>query len=191
MKTQMMDTQMEMTNGVDVTALKQTMKAIGENPAIAKFNFRARNRWLGGAHNRTTLDEYSGACQNFTRQEPFVFECDEPPILLGEDRGANPVEYLLHGLAGCVTTTLVYHAAARGIHLEEVESRLEGDVDIHGLLALDDSTRPGYQGIRMTFRIKSDASHEQLEELLQSVHGRSPVFDSVRHGVPIQVSLDS
>lgn len=190
MTNQMMDKQQDMTNGVDVTALEQTMKAITEDPVIARFNFRARNRWLGGAHNRTTLDDYSGACQHFSRQQPFVFDCDEPPILLGEDRGANPVEYLLHGLAGCVTTTLAYHAALRGIRLEEVESRLEGDIDLRGLLALDDTTRPGYQGIRMSFRIKSDAGRQQLEELLQSVHGRSPVFDSVRQGVPIQVSLD-
>lgn len=176
-------------NGVDVTALETTMEAIRENRDIAKFQFRARNRWLHGSHNRTTLDEFHGACQTFTRAEPYVFDNDEPPVLLGQDRAANPVEYVLHGLAGCVTTTLVYHAAARGIRLDRVECSLEGDLDLRGMLNMAPGVDPGYQGIRMSFRIEGDASRQELEELLAAVHGRSPVFDTVTRAVPVQVTL--
>jgi uncharacterized OsmC-like protein len=111
-------------------------------------------------------------------------------VLLGEDGAPNPVEYLLHALAACVTTSMVYHAAARGIQLDEVESTLEGDIDLHGFLELDKSVRQGYQGIRMNFKVKADVPDDQLQEIVQLGTGHSPVFDSVTNGVPISVTAE-
>jgi len=120
----------------------------------------------------------------------FQMDADEPPLLLGQDKGANPVEHLLHALAACVTTSLVYHAAAKGIALEEVESLLEGDIDLQGFLGLDENVRPGYQEVRMRFKIKTAASDEVLQELVAFAPTLSPVFDSLTKGVSVKVSAE-
>jgi uncharacterized OsmC-like protein len=114
---------------------------------------------------------------------------DEPPLLLGKDQGANPVEYLLTGLAACVTTSIVYHGAARGIQISRLESELEGDLDLHGFLGLSDAVRPGYQRIEMKFRIEGDASPEALEALVQEAKHLSPVYDVVSKSVPVTVTV--
>lgn len=181
-------TQNAVINGVDVTALGETVAAVQGQPEIAKFQFRAKNRWLGGGHNRSEIKSFYGACQeDDTRTEPFVLDNAEPPVLLGEDQGANPVEYVLHALAGCMTTTMVYHAAARGINIEAVETELEGDLDLHGFLRLDENVRNGYQNVRVNFKIKSDATPEQLAELARI----SPVFDIVTNPVPVEVNIQT
>jgi uncharacterized OsmC-like protein len=177
-------------NGVNVTNLFGTIDAITGEPKIAKFNFRAKNKWINGANNRTTINEFDGACETHRRETPFVFEKDEPPVLLGKDIGANPVEYALAALAGCVTTGLVYHAAARGIELDEVESAYEGDIDLRGFLGMADEVRNGFEGITITFKIKSDAPREQIEELVKIAQERSPVFDIVTNPVPVTVRLE-
>jgi uncharacterized OsmC-like protein len=172
-------------NGVNVTALGETVEAVKAQPEIAKFQFRIKNKWLGGGHNRSEIKSFYGACQeDSTRTEPFVLDNDEPPVLLGKDQGANPVEYVLHALAGCMTTTMVYHAAARGIHIESVETELEGDLDLHGFLRLDDTVRNGYENIRVKFKVKSDAAPEVLADLARI----SPVFDIVSN--PVNVAVD-
>lgn len=177
-------------NGVNLDGLFGTIEVIREKPEIAAFQFRARNQWIDGSHNRTTIKEFYGGCQEDTsRMAPFVFDNDEPPILLGENKGANPVEFILHGLAGCLTTSMVLHAAALGIPVKKVESTLEGDLDVQGLLGLDDSVRNGYEGIRVTFRIEGDLTEEQKEELVKIATQRSPVFDIVSNPVPVQVRL--
>ena len=177
----------EIRNGVDVTALGEVLEAVQGDPASAKFQFRAKNTWLGGGHNRSEIKGFYGACQEDTsRTEPFVLDNAEPPVLLGQDQGANPVEYVLHALAGCMTTTMVYHAAARGITIESVETELEGDLDLHGFLRLDENVRNGYENIRVNFKVKSDASPEQLADLAKM----SPVFDIVSNPVPITVNLE-
>lgn len=177
----------KIVNGVNVTGLFDTIDAIKNQSDIAKFNFRATNKWVNGGSNRTTVNDYYGACENFTRDEPFVFQKDEPPVLLGTDSGANPVEYALAALAGCLTTSLVYHAAAQGVRLEEVESTYEGDLDLHGFLGMDDSVRNGYENIRITFKVKGDAPEEKLQELVELAQKRSPVFDIVTNKVPVLV----
>lgn len=126
--------------------------------------------------------------QDLSHSKPFVLEADEPAILLGKDLAANPVEHLLHALASCLTTSMVYHAAARGIQIEEVESTLEGDIDLHGFLNLDKKVRNGYQGIRVNFRLKADVPEEQLQEIVELGSGRSPVFDSLTNGVPVTIT---
>lgn len=179
----------KIVNGVNVTELFDTVEAVKGQKEIAKFNFRASNKWVNGGNNQTLVNDYSGACQNFTRDEPFVFQKDEPPVLLGEDKGANPVEYALAALAGCLTTSLVYHAAAQGIEIEEVESTYEGDLDLQGFLGMDENVRNGYENIRVNFKIKADVPEEKLQELVELAQKRSPVFDIVTNKTPVSVRL--
>jgi organic hydroperoxide reductase OsmC/OhrA len=152
-------------NGVDTERLFGTLDAIKAEPSIATFQFRARNRWIDGAHNRTTIRDFYAANQEDTsRVEGFVLDAGEPAILLGTDTGPNPAEYLLHALAACLTTSLVYVAAARGVHLTEVESTVEGDIDVRGHLASRTSTATASSGSaspsgsRATHRRRSCAS---------------------------------
>jgi uncharacterized OsmC-like protein len=173
-------------NGVDVDRMSSTIQAVRKSPSLATFRFRADNRWINGGHNRSTIQSFYGAGQEDTiRNKPFVLDADEPPVLLGEDCGANPAEYVLHALAACLTTSLVYHAAARGIRIESVESKLEGDLDLRGFLGLSDQIRRGYKQIRVYFAIKSDASVQELEELTKF----SPVYDIVSNPVPVSVTI--
>ncbi|HEY9486494.1 MAG TPA: OsmC family protein [Nitrososphaeraceae archaeon] len=180
----------QMVNGVNVSKLFETVGVIKEKPEIAKFNFKAKGKWINGGHNRTTINEFYGACQTFKRSQPFVFEKDEPPVLLGEDHGANPVEYVFAALDGCLTTSLIYHAAAQGIKIDEVETSFSGDLNLHGFLGLNENIRNGYEKIKVTFKIKADASKEKLQELVQLAQKRSPVFDIVSNPTPVEVSLE-
>jgi uncharacterized OsmC-like protein len=174
-------------NGVNVTQLSETVEAIKSEPSIAKFRFKAKNTWINGGHNRTTIKEFYGANHDDeTRTEPFIMDNGEPPVLLGNDEGPNPVEYVLNALAGCMTTTMVYHAAARGIKIQEVESTLSGDLDLHGFLQLKDDVRKGYENIKVTFKVKSDADPKELEELAKN----SPVFDIVSNPTPVEVMVE-
>ena len=177
-------------NGVNVDNLFTTIEAIKASPAIAKFKFRIQNRWEGGAHNRSAVNGFYGAGQELSRAKSFVLHADEPAVLLGQDSAANPVEYLLHALAACVTTSMVYHAAARGIAIQEVESAFAGDIDLHGFLGLDPTVRKGYQGIQVTFKLKADVPDEKLQEVVQLGTGHSPVFDSLTKGVPVSVKAE-
>lgn len=175
-------------NGLDTTQLYQTIAAIKKQPVIAKFQFRARNEWIGGGENRSTIRDFYGAGQEDTsRTEPFVFVNGEPPVLLGANEGANPVEFLLHALAGCVTTTLVLHAAARGIKINEISTSLDGDIDLQGLLNLDPSVSPGYEQIRIKMDIKADCSDKELDDLLAFTREHSPVCQTVCRPVPVTV----
>jgi uncharacterized OsmC-like protein len=174
-------------NGVDVGAVKGTVGAIEEKPDLAKSKFRAHNQWISGGHNRSTINAFYGAGQENYRSKPFVLEADEPPLLAGEDRGANPVEHLLNALAACMTTTMVYHAAIRGINLEEVESELEGDIDLRGFLGLSDEVRRGYEEIRVNFKVKTDA--ENVEKL-KAFSRLSPVYDVVSNGTRVKVQIE-
>jgi uncharacterized OsmC-like protein len=179
-----------LVNGVAVDDLFTTINVIKATPSIAKFKFRIRNQWLDAAHNRSEVDTFYGAGEEQSRDKCFVLEADEPTLLLGRDIAANPVEHLLHALASCLTTSMVYHAAARGIHIEHVESSLDGDLDLHGFLALDKNVRQGFRGIRVNFKIKADVSNEQLQEIGQFGPRHSPVFDSLTNGVPVTVTAE-
>ena len=136
-------------NGVNVDELFGTIDAVKKSPVIAKFKFRADNKWIGGGHNRTVVKNFHGIQKEHEHEKPFELDADEPPLLLGRDLGPNPVEYLLTALAACVTTSIVYHAAAKGIKLNAVESRLEGDIDLRGFLGLSEEVPRGYRQIRM------------------------------------------
>lgn len=173
-------------NGVDVAGLKQTIDSVRQDPSLGRFQFRARNQWLGAAHNQTTIKDFYGAGkEDDTRRQAYVFDCDEPPVLLGQDQGANPVEHLLNALAGCLTTALVMHAAARGIEVESVSSELEGDIDVRGFLGLTDQVPRGFQRIRVAMHVKSDAPAEKLAELARY----SPVFNTIINPTPVEVQI--
>jgi uncharacterized OsmC-like protein len=174
-------------NGVDIDTVESTVNLILEKPDLAKSKFRARNKWINGGHNRSQIDHYYGAGQERSRSKPFVLDADEPPILAGEDIAANPAEYLLHALAACMTTTMVYHAAIRGIQLDEVESNLEGDIDLRGFLGLSDEVRRGYREIRVNFKVKTDADNV---ERLKALSKLSPVFDVVSSGTCVTIEIE-
>ncbi|MCD1294067.1 osmotically inducible protein C [Methanocella sp. CWC-04] len=182
----------KIVNGINVTKLYSTIDTIKERPGLAKFQFRATNKWVNSMHNRAKVKDFYGAGkEDDTRTEPYVFDADEPQVLLGEDQGANPVEYVLVALSACLTTSLVAHAAVKGIQLDEVESRLEGDLDVRGFLGISNSVRRGYEKIRVTFKIKSNATREQLLELIDVAQKRSPVFDITHNTTPITVTLET
>jgi len=176
------------TNGVNVTALFDTITAVKNDRELAKFQFRAGNQWIDGGHNRSTIQSFFGCrAEDTTRTAPFVLDADEPPVLLGKDAGANPVEYVLHALAACLTTTMVYHAAARGIAIQAVDSELEGDLDLRGFLGLSNEVRKGYHDIRVRMRVKAQATPDMLRDLAQY----SPVFDIVSNSLPVQVVVET
>jgi uncharacterized OsmC-like protein len=177
-------------NGVNVAELFQTVGAVKANAALATFRFRVNNEWIDGGHNRSVIKDFYGVGQELQRPKAFALDADEPPILLGHDLGPNAGEYLLAALASCVTGALVYHAAARGITIEEVESRVEGDIDLRGFLGTDPSVRKGFENIRMSFRIRADVSDEKFQELAALGPEFSPVFDSITKGVPIAVQAE-
>jgi uncharacterized OsmC-like protein len=175
-------------NGLDTTRMTQTIDAIKAQPNLARFQFRNFNRWIDGGENRSTIQGFYGTGkEDESRTEPFEFVNGEPPVLLGNNEGANPVEFLLHALAGCVTTTFVLHAAARGIRIESISTQMEGDIDLHGLLGLDDSVSPGYEQIRINMDIKADCSDEELDDLLAYTRDHSPVCNTVCRPVPVIV----
>lgn len=173
-------------NGVNVTRLGQTIKAIQQTPALAEFKFRARNSWKTGGQNEATIDEFYGTRQEMAHREPFQMKLDEPPVLLGEDSGANPVEFVLAGLSGCMTTTLAYHASGRGHNIESISSEYEGDLDLQGLLDLDPNVRSGYRQIRVKFKVKGDLDEATVQELVR----KSPVFDTLKNPVDIKIEVE-
>ena len=179
-------------NGVDVSKIVGTIQAIKETPSIADFKFRISNKWQGGGLNETTVKASYGAGQEFPdREGKFTMQADEPPILLSGDKAANPVEHLLHALAACVTTSMVYHAAAKGIPLEAVESHLEGELDLHGFLGIDPNVRKGFKNITFNVRLTGNLTDEQKQEILKLGPQFSPVYDMVTNGVPVTIRLAS
>jgi len=176
------------TNGLDMEALVGTVEAVRQDPSLGNFEFRASNQWINGGENRSRIKEFYGAgSEDESRTEAFEFTNGEPPVLLGNNEGANPVEFLLHALAGCVTTTTVLHAAARGIQIESLSTELVGKIDVQGLLALDDSVPVGYEQIQIKMDIKADCSDEELDELLAFAKDHSPVCNTICRPVPVTV----
>ena len=173
---------MKNRNGVDVDKLNDLIGIIKVNPEVGSFKFRADAEWINGAHSRTKIMTSSGKL--------FVFEGDEPPILIGSDTAPNAVQAVLHALASCMVVSIVYNAAVRRINVEALELDLEGDLDLRGLLGISEDVRPGYQNIRISCRIKSDAPGDKIEELLEYAQRISPVVDIIRNGVPVSIALE-
>jgi uncharacterized OsmC-like protein len=177
-------------NGVDTEKLFGTLDLIRAQPELARFQFRATNRWIDGAHNRSTIrDFYAAGGEDTSRGEAFVIDAGEPAILLGTDTGANPAEYLLHALAACLTTSIVYVAAARKVELTSVESTLTGDMDVRGALGVDDEPRNGFERIAVSFHVTGNAPAEKLRDVVERAKARSAVYDMVTNGVPVTVDV--
>jgi uncharacterized OsmC-like protein len=177
-----------MLNGVNVTALDETVEAIKANSEIARFNFRVSNTWMGGDRNRSTIKDFSGALSEHRLGiQAFIVDNGEPEVLLGDDAAPNPVEWLLHALVGCITTSTAYHAAAKGIRIDAISSHVDGDLDLRGFLGLSDKVRKGYSAIRVKLRVKTQADAETIEKLT----AMSPVLDTVSRSVPVTVSVET
>lgn len=178
-------------NGLNLKQMTQTIEAIKGTPSLGEFEFRASNQWINGGENRSSIKSFYGAgSEDESRSEPFTFTNGEPPILLGNNEGANPVEFLLHALAGCVTTTTVLHAAARGIQIHKLSTELVGNIDVQGLLALDDNVPVGYESISIKMDIEADCSDEEIDELIAFAKQHSPVCSTVCKPVPVTLERE-
>lgn len=174
-------------NGIDTPTLLATINAVGAQPELAKFQFRATNRWMSGTHSRTTISTFSGAGGEHEHKQATMADGDHPGVLCGKDQAPTPVEWVLHALATCITAGIGNIAAVRGVTLTKVESMLEGDIDLRGILGLSPDVRNGYEKIRATFIIEGDAPKEKLQEIVQQATARSAVFDILTNGVPVSI----
>jgi uncharacterized OsmC-like protein len=177
-------------NGVNVDQLFSTIDLIKETPDVARFKFRATNKWINGTHCRGTIKDFYGALKEDNSRPPMDYDMDEPPVLLGNNDGRNPVEYLLVALSGCLTTSLVAHASAKGIEIRGVESRYEGDIDLRGFLGISENVPVGYQKIKVYFKIDADVTNDQKEALVQMAQKYSPVYNTITKSAPVSVHLD-
>lgn len=174
-------------NGVDTRVLKKAIGDIAKNPELGRCEFRLKNEWVSGDSNRSSVDTFYAAGEEQKHKKTFHFQAGEPPLLAGQDEGANPVEYLLSGLSGCMTTTIAYYAALNGYTIEKMESTYKGKLDLQGIFNLDPSVRPGYQNIEIHFKIKTDATPEEIK----NYYPFSPVYDVVSRSVPIHVTIET
>jgi uncharacterized OsmC-like protein len=179
-------------NGVDVPTLFTTLDAVKGTPELAKFQFRARNEWVSGTHNRSTIQGFYGAGnEDTTRTQPFSYDADHPAVLVGTNQGPTPVEFLLHAVAACVTAGLANIAAARGITLHRVTSTVEGDIDLLGILGLSEEVRNGYQQIRIRFDVQGDATTDELAALVEQSRSRSAVYDVLANGTDVRIDVST
>lgn len=178
-------------NGVNVEQLVGTINAVKANPGLARFKFRATSDWIDGGHSKTKIQGFYGAGQeDASRAKPFQLEGDEPPVLLGTNTAPNAVEAVLHALASCLAVGFIYNAAAQGIKVDSLQFKLEGDLDLHGFLGLAERIRPGFENIRLSYRVKADAPRDKIVALCEYVQKTSPVLDIIRNPVPVTVVLE-
>ena len=174
-------------NGVDTDQLHFVIDAIGADPGFGAFQFRASNQWLDGGLNRSRIkDFYAGGQEDRGRTETFTLDADEPPLIAGNDSAPNPVEYVLHALAGCLTTTMIFHASVRGITVESCESQLTGNIDVRGILGLADDVRKGFNQVRVTMQVKSPADVATLTECAMF----SPVYEMISTALPVELTIE-
>lgn len=184
----MTSTEVPTRNGVDTARLFATLDAVKGSPEIAKFQFRASNRWISGTHSQSEIHGFYGAGQELTHRQPATFEADHPEVLVGEDHAPTPVEVLLHALAACLTSGIANISAARGVNLTSVESTVEGDIDLLGILGLSEEVRNGYQEIRVHLHLEGD-DPDTLRRVVEQSRLRSAVYDVLTHGVPVSISV--
>jgi uncharacterized OsmC-like protein len=178
-------------NGVDTPTLFATINAVKAQPELARFQFRASNRWVKGTNSRSRIESFSGAGGEHTHKREFEYDADHPAVLVGADEGPLPVEFLLIALASCLTSGIGNIAAARGVELTEVTSTIEGDMDAQGILGLSDQVRNGYQRMRVNFTIKGDAPPDKLRAIVEQSKARSAVYDVITNGTPVEVSVNA
>ncbi len=180
--------QTNFANGINLDVLQETVSAIQQDPQRGKCKFRATNKWIDGNHNRSTITDFSSAEEKISHAHEFELHADEPTMLAGNDEAANPVEHLLHAMAGCFTTSIVAHAAVRGIRIEELESELEGDIDLRGFLGLAPGAPKGFTDIRVKIKVKSDV--DNLEKL-QRLAEMSPVYSTLLQGANVEIAVEA
>jgi uncharacterized OsmC-like protein len=177
-------------NGINTGQMFATIELVKKKPEMARFQFRASNSWMGGTYNQASVKDFYGAMDEDDTREAAMFEIDEPPVLLGSNLGINPVEYLLVALSGCLTTTLIAHAAARGIEIRNVESRLDGELDVRGFLGVTEEVPVGYEKIAVRMKIDADLSEDEKRELCEMAKKYSPVYNTISKPVPVTVEPD-
>jgi uncharacterized OsmC-like protein len=180
-----------MRNGVDTATLFATLDAVRAQPEAAAFTFRVSNRWLSGTHSRGTVDTFFGVGEERRHRQPTVIDADHPEVLVGQDNAPTPVEYVLAGLAACLTAGIGNIAAARDIELTKVQSTVEADIDLNGVLGLDPEVRNGFQSVRVHFDIQGKGTHEQLRQLVEQSRRRSAVYDVITSSVPVSIDVDA
>lgn len=176
-------------NGVDTATLFATLDAVKQAPAAAQFQFRAHNEWINGTHSQSTISDYFGVGEERTHDREFVFDADHPAVLVGKDNGPTPVEFVLHALASCLTAGIANVAAARKVSLTEVRSTVSGDIDLNGILGLQD-VRNGYQQIVVKFVVKGDAPEDVLRQIVEQSRSRSAVYDVITNGVDVTIDVE-
>ena len=175
-------------NGVNVAALLGAREALSEAPAAAQFKWRAKCDWVHGTYSRTSVEGYFGLGEEQKHKTTFTFDADHPEVFASEDRGATPVELVLAGLARCLTAGVAAVAQHREVQLTSVSATLEGDMDIQGILGMDSDVRNGFDGIKVTYQIDADASHEDIEAIVAQSQKRSAVYDIITN--PTNVTVD-
>jgi uncharacterized OsmC-like protein len=176
-------------NGVDTESLFATINVVKGKRELAKFQFRASGTWVLGTHSRVTAGSFDGAGGTHEHQAPYTCDVDHPAVLVGSDEGPTPVEYLLVGLAGCLTAGIANIASARGVTLRSVTADVEGDIDLQGILGLSNDVRNGYEQIRISFTIDADATDETIAAIVEQSRARSAVFDVLTNGVPVAIDV--
>jgi len=176
-------------NGVDTPTLFATINAVAGQPELARAQFRATNTWQQGTQSRTRVEQFYAAGGEHKHLREFTYDADHPEVLVGRDQGPLPVEFLLVGLASCLTAGIGNIAAARGVTLYEVESTVEGDLNLLGVLGLSDQVRNGYESIRVSFKIRGDASEDKLRAIVEQSKNRSAAYDVITNGVPVSISV--
>src|SRR3954463_3422312 len=176
-------------NGVNVQALIEAREALKGAPEAAQFTWRASAKWQHGVHSTTRVQQFYGLGQEQSHKKEAVFDADHPEVFAAEDNGITPIEYLLVGLAGCLTAGVASVAQNRGIQLRSVESVVEGAHDIRGILGADSDVRNGFEGVKVTFHIDADASRQEIEALVAQSQKRSAVFDALTNPTDVTVEV--
>lgn len=178
-------------NGVNTEALFATIGVVAKQPELARFKFRASNRWVSGTHSKNRPEGFFGAGEERVHKKSVEVDADHPAVLTGADEGPTPVELVLYALASCLTAGIANIAAARGIELFELESTVEGDIDLRGILGLSNEVRNGYEGLRISFHIEGNAPPEKLRALVEQSRARSAVYDIITGQVPVDVLVNA
>jgi uncharacterized OsmC-like protein len=181
--------QATVNNGVNVEALLAAREALKSAPEAAKFKWRASCKWQNGTHSETKIEGFHGLGQEQKHKTEFSFEADHPEIFASEDHSITPVEFMLVGLASCLTAGVAAVAQNRGIQLRSVEAKVEGSMDIQGILGIDSDVRNGYDDIKVTFNIDADASRKDIEALVAQSQKRSAVYDVITNPTNVTVEV--
>jgi uncharacterized OsmC-like protein len=185
----MANTEITVENGVNVAALLDARKALSAAPEAANFMWRATCEWKNGTHSHSTVEGYFGLGEEHKHKKTFTFDADHPEVFASEDNGATPVEYVLVGLASCLTAGIAAVAQNRNIQLRSVKAMIEGDMDIQGILGVDSDVRNGFSGIKVTYKIDADATPQEIRALVAQSQKRSAVYDIVTNPTNVTVEV--